>query len=85
MAHTLAYDVAILGRGDLPADPATALAAVRMPVLALAGATSPPFMRETAAALAAALPDCRAQILEGAGHDLTPDVLGPALAPFFAG
>jgi hypothetical protein len=39
MAHTLAYEAAIVGSGDLPADPTTALAAVRMPVLALAGAT----------------------------------------------
>lgn len=80
MAHTLVYEATILGDGRLPAD----LRAVRAPTLAIAAGKGPPFMRETAAALARALPDGRALVLEHATHDLVPEVLAPPLLEFFA-
>ena len=80
MAHTLVYEVAVTGDGRLPLD---LVGAVRVPTLAIAGAASFPFMRETAEALAGALPDGEALILDGATHDLTP-ALEPVLERFFA-
>jgi pimeloyl-ACP methyl ester carboxylesterase len=79
MAHTLVYEATILGDGQLPLDKARS---VRAPTLALAAGAAPPFMRETAAALARAMPDARALVLEGATHDLVPDVIAPPLLRF---
>jgi pimeloyl-ACP methyl ester carboxylesterase len=81
MAHTLVYEATILGDGQLPLDKARS---VRAPTLALAAGAAPPFMRETAEALARALPDGRALVLEGATHDLVPDVIAPPLLRFLA-
>ena len=77
MAHTLVYEATLMGDGRL-----TPLN-VRQPTLAIAGAASFPFMRETAEALARALPHGRALTLEGATHDIVPAVLGPVLERFF--
>ena len=82
MAHTLVYEATILRAAQRPLGHA---AAVKMPALAIAAGKAPPFMRETAEALAGALPDGRALILEGATHDLVPDVLVPPLVRFYAG
>jgi len=79
MAHTLVYEATILGDGQLPLDKARS---VRAPTLALAAGAAPPFMRETAEALARAMPDGRALVLEGATHDLVPDVIAPPLLRF---
>jgi pimeloyl-ACP methyl ester carboxylesterase len=81
MAHTLVYEARILGDGRVPLDVARR---VRVPTLALAAGLAPPFMRETAEALAREMPDARARVLEGATHDLVPDVLAPPLLDFFA-
>ena len=42
-------------------------------------------MRETAEAVAHAASDGRALILEGATHDLVPEILAPPLLTFYAG
>lgn len=81
MAHTLVYEATILGDGGLHPE---RLGAVRAPTLAIAAGAAHPFMRDTAEALARALPDCRALVLEGATHDLVPEVLAPPLLRFFA-
>ena len=81
MAPTLVYDCLILGDGSLPDAIA---AAVAPPTLVMAGGASPPFMQQAARALAAALPDGRAVLLEGQGHDLVPAALGPPLERFFS-
>ncbi|MFT3765964.1 MAG: alpha/beta fold hydrolase [Minicystis sp.] len=81
MAHTLVYEATILGDGHLKLDQARA---VRAPTLALAAGAAQPFMRETAEALARAVPDGRALVLEGATHDLVPEVLAPPLLRFFS-
>jgi pimeloyl-ACP methyl ester carboxylesterase len=80
MAPTLVYECLIMGDGSLGAAPA---ASVEAPTLVTAGGASAPFMRETAQALAAALPRGQAAILEAQGHDLEPAVLGPVLERFF--
>jgi pimeloyl-ACP methyl ester carboxylesterase len=81
IAHTLAYDATIMGDYSLPLE---RTGAVRAPTIVLTGGASMPFMRETAAALADALPDGRARVLEGQEHNVDPSVIGPALRDFFA-
>lgn len=81
MAHTLVYEATILGDGQLSLAQARA---VRAPTLAIAAGAGQPFFRETAEALARAVPDGRALILEGATHDLVPEVVAPPLLRFFA-
>jgi hypothetical protein len=81
MAHTLVYEATILGDGRLPVERARA---VRAPTLAIAAGKSPPFMRKTAEAVARAVPDGRALVLEQATHDLVPELLAPPLLAFLA-
>jgi pimeloyl-ACP methyl ester carboxylesterase len=81
IAHTLVYDATIIGDGQLKSEIARE---VKVPTLAIAAGAAPPFMRETAQALARLVPDGRALVLEGATHDLVPEVLSPPLLQFFA-
>ena len=81
MAHTLVYEATILGDRALPTELAGALTT---PTLVIAGGASFPFMRVTAQALADALPNGQARILDGQTHDIEPPVLGPVLAAFLA-
>ncbi len=80
LAHTLAYDARIMGDYSVPTD---AAASVKAPTIVIAGGADFPWMRETAEALATALPDGRAHLLDGQGHDVAPGVLAPVLAEFF--
>jgi pimeloyl-ACP methyl ester carboxylesterase len=81
LAHTLAYDARIMGDYRLPVDRA---ARVRAPTLVIAGGADMPWMRDTAAALADALPEGRARFLDGQGHDVDPKELAPVLKEFLA-
>ncbi len=80
LAHTLAYDAVIMGDYSLPTKRA---AAVSIPTLVIAGGTSFPFMRNTARALAAILPQGQYHLLEGQEHNVDPAVLAPVLVEFF--
>ena len=57
---------------------------MKVPTLVLAGGADMPFMRDTAQALADALPDGEVRFLDGQGHNVDPTVLAPALKEFFA-
>jgi pimeloyl-ACP methyl ester carboxylesterase len=81
LAHTLAYDARIMGDYRIPTDRA---ANVKVPALVIAGGADMPFMRDTAAALAEALPDGETRFLDGQGHDVDMAVLAPVLTGFFA-
>ena len=81
LAHTLAYDATVMGNCSLPLERA---AAVTAPTIVLAGGADFPFMRETAQALADAIPNGHARFLDGQGHDVDRGVLAPALKEFFA-
>jgi pimeloyl-ACP methyl ester carboxylesterase len=81
LAHTLAYDARIMGDYRIPTD---RVSQVRVPTLVVAGGADIPFMRETAQALADALPHGEARFLDGQGHDVDPTVLAPVLKDFFA-
>jgi pimeloyl-ACP methyl ester carboxylesterase len=80
MAHTLVYEMTILGDGSLPTELARG---VTTPTLVVAGGASP-FMRAAAETLANTLPKGRVRILEGQGHDIEPSVLGPVMDEFVA-
>jgi pimeloyl-ACP methyl ester carboxylesterase len=80
LAHTLAYDARIMSDYTVPVDRA---ASVKVPTLVVAGGTDFPWMRQTAQALADALPDGRVRFLDGQGHDVDPAVLAPVLVEFF--
>ena len=81
LAHTLAYDARIMADYDIPTDRA---GNVKAPTLVLAGGADMPWMRDTAQALADAIPNGQVRFLEGQGHDVDMTVLGPALKEFFA-
>lgn len=84
VAHTLPYDVAIMGDNvhGKPLDPAE-WAAVTQPVLVLDGAKAPGPVHQAADAIAAVLPDARRASLAGQSHNVSADVLAPALTDFF--
>ena len=80
LAHTLAYDARIMGDYSIPND---LVASVKVPTMVIAGGADFPWMRQTAEALATALPDGQVRILVGQGHDVAPGVLAPVLTEFF--
>jgi pimeloyl-ACP methyl ester carboxylesterase len=81
LAHTLAYDARIMGDYRIPMD---RVANVKVPTLVIAGGADMPFMRDTATALAEALPHGDTRFLDGQGHDVDMAVLAPVLKGFFA-
>jgi pimeloyl-ACP methyl ester carboxylesterase len=80
LAHTLAYDATIMGDYSLPIERA---ASVTVPTLVIAGGADFPWMRETAQALAEAIPDGQSRFLDGQGHNVEPAVIAPVLVEFF--
>ncbi|MES9525375.1 alpha/beta fold hydrolase [Streptomyces capoamus] len=82
VAPSLAHDDAVMGDGLLPRD---RLAAVRVPVLAVAGGASPEWMHRASQAVAEAVPQGRYRLLPGQTHMVEPEVLGPVLAEYVAG
>lgn len=84
LAHTLAYDGAIMGdnMSGKPLSPGQ-WADVTIPTLVMDGGGSPVWMHNAAQAVAAILPNARRLTLEGQTHAVNPDVLAPALKAFF--
>ena len=81
IAHTLAYDAAIIGDRSLPAG---MLATITIPALVITGEQSPQFLGNAARAAAGALPNGRLAILPGQTHDINPDATAPVMAAFLA-
>lgn len=79
MAHTLAYDAAVMGDFTIPVE---RFGAIAVPTLVLAGSESPEFLREAAARSAAVIPGARATVLEGEDHDVSGEVLAPVVTAF---
>jgi pimeloyl-ACP methyl ester carboxylesterase len=82
--HTAAYDVQIARTYELEPE---RLAQLRMPVLLLVGSESPAWMKLGVERFAEALPDARAETLEGQAHTAmfsAPDLLGRAVRRFLA-
>ena len=82
IAHTLAYDAAIIGDRSMPAE---LLSAVTVPTVVITGEQSPPFLRNAAQAAAQKMPNGRLAVLRGQTHDLNPDATAPVIAEFLAG
>jgi pimeloyl-ACP methyl ester carboxylesterase len=85
VAHTLPYDLRILGdtgRG-VPLDPAR-WAGATMPATVMDGGKSPGYMRNAAHAMAEALPKAAYRTLPGQTHMVKAGVLAPALKEFLA-
>lgn len=80
IAHTLAYDDAVMGGGRVPRE---RLASIGAPVCAVAGGASPSWLREAVRAVADAVPDGTYRTLEGQTHMVDPNALAPVLAEFF--
>jgi pimeloyl-ACP methyl ester carboxylesterase len=80
VAPTLAYDSAVMGDSSVSAEQ---VAAVTVPLLALAGGASPAWMQQAAQAIADAAPNARYGILEGQTHEVASEVLAPVLIEFF--
>lgn len=85
VAHTLPYDIAVLGENmsgrPLPAE---RWAAMTAPVLVMDGGASPAWIRHTAETLADVLPYAEHRSLPGQTHSAAPAVLSPELEQFFA-
>lgn len=80
IAHTLPYDLTITAAALAP----SLLATIAVPTVAIDGGASPPFMRETAAAIATAVPDAKHVTLPDQTHDEDPAVLAPVLLELLA-
>jgi pimeloyl-ACP methyl ester carboxylesterase len=78
VAHTLPYDGRVVDGFRLRADE---LGSVDTPTLVMAGGQAP-WLRSGAEALAQALPHGTFRLLDGQGHDVAPEAVGPALVEF---
>ncbi len=85
MAPTLAYDSQVMGDigrdGTIPVDMA---GRVTVPALVLTGGADYPWMIDVGRRLADAMAEGRHRVLEGQEHAVSPEVLVPVLAEFFA-
>jgi pimeloyl-ACP methyl ester carboxylesterase len=79
LAHTLAYDAAIMGDGTIPAG---RLGRIGAPTLVLAGSESPEFLQQAAVQTAAAIPGARVDVLQGQDHNVAGDAIAPVVAAF---
>jgi pimeloyl-ACP methyl ester carboxylesterase len=82
IAHTLAYDARVMGDYSVPTATAERIA---VPTLILTGGASFPFLKPTAEALVAAMPDARTAVLDGQEHNVDAAVLGTAMKEFLQG
>lgn len=81
LAPTLAYDDAALGDSLVPDE---VVAALRVPVLGMAGGASPSFLHYGAHEIAAGASDGQYIEIPGQTHDVQPDALAPVLTDFVA-
>lgn len=80
VAHTLPYDVAILGDFSVSSKGTTA---VKAPTLVIGGEKSPVELRNAVSAVADAVPGAMRQMLKGQTHNVSVKVLAPVLTGFF--
>jgi pimeloyl-ACP methyl ester carboxylesterase len=82
IAHTLSYDVRVCNDGVVPVD---RLGRISCPVLATAGGASPTWAPAVARTIAGAVNEGEWRTLEGLGHNVPVEVLGPLLRERFLG
>lgn len=84
VAHTLPYDIRIIGSHQLGKPlPGNRWTNVTVPTLVADGGKSPAWMRNAMKQLASVLPNARYRTLAGQTHMLKPEVLTPVLVDFF--
>lgn len=81
MAHTLAYDAAVLGTRQPPLE---RFANIHQPVLITTGGSVPPF-EASADALAEVIAGAKRKVFHGQGHVVDPAVMAAELKAFFDG
>ncbi len=86
VAHTIAYDGAIMG-DTMSGKPLSAAPwnAVTVPTLVRDGGASPEWRRNGVRALVSVLPNAEHRTLAGQDHGPAADVLAPVLTEFFTG
>ena len=84
IAHTLPYDLAIVGpyQKGRPL-PAARWSRATMPTLVMDGGKSPAWMRNATRALARVLPNATYRTVDGQTHMIKPKALAPPLVEFF--
>jgi pimeloyl-ACP methyl ester carboxylesterase len=80
VAHTLPYDMAIMGDWRIPA---ARFATLGTPTLAMYGGKTETRLRRAIEELVKVLPNVRQQVLPGQTHNVSAAVLVPALVAFF--
>ncbi len=89
IAHTLIYDMAILGDSQsgrpLSAEWSGRLASIQAPTLVMAGGASPAWQHTAVEAVAGAIPGAQLRVLAGQTHGAANEVLAPVLEAFFGG
>ena len=81
VAPTLAYDTAMMADQGLLGERAPRIA---VPLLVIDGGDSPPWARECAEAVAAAVPGARRHTIPGETHEVSTDALAPVLTEWFS-
>ena len=76
IAHTLPYDLAVIGSGVVPVD---LLAQVAVPTVVVVGAVSPDALVAAGRSAAAAVPGARLAIAADVDHSAPPEVLAAAI------
>jgi pimeloyl-ACP methyl ester carboxylesterase len=82
VAHTLAYDSAVLGDGTVPDELAKT---VSTPTLIIVGDRSEEYKQEAADTLAQIMPQASRRLLEGEDTPAPPEAVAPVLVEFFQG
>ncbi len=80
VAHTLPYDLALVGDSSVPVD---RLARITAPTLGLYGGASPDWAAASIGAVVGAIPGATQKVLEGQTHAADPAVVAPVLIDYF--
>jgi len=84
LARTLVHDSAVLNNREGAPVPVARIAKIAAPILVLAGESSPPALRQSGEAVAAAARQGSDQVLPGQTHDVAIAALAPVLINFFS-
>jgi pimeloyl-ACP methyl ester carboxylesterase len=81
VAHTLTYDVAIMGNYKVPKNITDA---INVPTLVVGGERSPEKLRKAVEAVGKSIPKSKIVLLKGQNHNVSMKVLVPVLVDFFS-
>ncbi len=79
VAHTLPYDIAIMGDNSVP----KAAASITVPTIVITGVKSAESLRKAVAAVTKIIPNAKQVDIEGMSHMIKPNLLLPVLLEFF--